>query len=267
MGDLIVGAGDGNHGVQLAAFNLPNDVRATRSRGTKRVMLENVQQAKFQRILVPIASRVLAPNHRADLSFDAFFTHILMHELMHGLGPHNIKVAGKATSVSQALKDLDSTIEEAKADISGLFALRYLMDRADALGLGSLLAHDEAARRRLYTTYLASIFRTLRFGLAESHARGTALQLNWLLDQGAVVVNSDGTFSVDLARVAPAVDGLTRELLTIEGKGDYAGAKALIGRMAVVRPPVRRALDGLKGIPVDLEPEFVTANEVCPSVR
>lgn len=262
VGNLIVGAGDGNHGVQLAAFNLPNDVRITRTRGTKRVMLENMQQAKFGRVLVPIAARVLAPSDRVDVAFDAFFTHILVHELMHGLGPHNIKVAGQETTVALTLKDLRSTIEEAKADVSALFALRYLMDRAEALGLGSVLPHDEAAYRRLYTTYLASMFRSMRFGLNESHARGTAMQLNWLLDEGGCVISKDGTFSVDFARVAPAVESLTRALLTIEAQGDYAGAKALIERLSVVRAPVRRALDGLKGIPVDLEPEFVTADEV-----
>jgi len=125
----IFAAGDGNRGVQTAAFTLPNDERITKQKGAKRVMLKNVQQAKFTMALVPIAKRVLATEDQKNVSFDAFFTHILMHELMHGLGPHSISVQGRATTVRQELKDTYSAIEEAKADISGLFALQYLIDK------------------------------------------------------------------------------------------------------------------------------------------
>ena len=125
----IFAAGDGNRGVQTAAFNLPNDERVTREKGAKRVMLKNVQDAKFAKMLVPISKVVLAPADQDDVSFEAFFTHILMHELMHGLGPHNISVGGRATTVRQEMKEASSFLEEAKADISGLFALQYLIDK------------------------------------------------------------------------------------------------------------------------------------------
>ena len=127
--NVVFSAGDGNRGVQTAAFNLPNDERVVKEKGTKRVMLKNMQDAKFSRVLVPISKVALAAADQKNVAFDAFFTHILMHELMHGLGPHNISVGGRATTVRQELKELYSTVEEAKADISGLWALRQLADQ------------------------------------------------------------------------------------------------------------------------------------------
>jgi len=127
--NVVFSAGDGNRGVQTAAFNLPNDERVVKEKGTKRVMLKNMQDAKFNRVLVPISKVALAAADQKNVAFDAFFTHILMHELMHGLGPHNISVGGRSTTVRQEMKELYSAIEEAKADISGLWALRQLADR------------------------------------------------------------------------------------------------------------------------------------------
>src|SRR5438874_10168316 len=125
----IFAAGDGNRGVQTAAFNLPNDERVVREKGAKRVMLKNVQDAKFAKTLAPISEIVLAPADQKDLSFDAFFTHIVVHELMHGLGPHNITVGGRQTTVRQEMKEQSSFLEEAKADISALFAIQYMVDK------------------------------------------------------------------------------------------------------------------------------------------
>jgi hypothetical protein len=248
--NLVFASGDGNHGVQTAAFNLPNDERVVAAKGSKRVLLRNVQQAKFDRVLVPIAKRVLAPADRPLVKFDPFFTHILMHELMHGLGPQTIRVNGRETTVRQELKELNGVLEEAKADISGLWALQYLMDH------GGL---DRADEHALYTTFLASTFRTLRFGLTEAHAKGMALQFNWLRDAGAVTVSDQGTFAVNFERVADAVTSLTREIMTIQATGDYGRAKALLDRMVVIRPEVARAIEQLKDIPVDIEPRFVAA--------
>ena len=185
--NTVFSAGDGNRGVQTAAFNLPNDERVVREKGTKRVMLKNNQQAKFDKVLVPIAQVALAPGDRGNVAFDAFFTHILMHELVHGLGPHSITVAGRATTVRQELKETYSAIEEAKADIAGLFALQFLVDKGQ-------IAKD--FERTMYTTFLASAFRSIRFGITEAHGRGQAVQLNYLLDKGAFTVNADGTFAV-----------------------------------------------------------------------
>jgi len=255
--NVVFAAGDGNRGVQTAAYNLPNDERVVQEKGSKRVMLKNVQQAKFDKVLLPIARVALPLSERKDVSFDAFFTAVLMHELMHGLGPHNITVGGRATTVRQELKETYSTIEEAKADISGLWALQYLVDKG-ALG--------KELQRTMYTTFLASAFRSIRFGLTEAHGRGIALQLNTLLDAGGFEANPDGTFVVVPAKIKDAVAALARELMMLESHGDYAAAKDLIAKRAVVRPDVQRVLDRLQAVPVDIEPQFVTADALSGRV-
>jgi len=249
----IFAAGDGNRAVQTAAFNLPNDERVIREKGSKRVMLKNVQDAKFEKTLLPISKVVLPSADRADLSFDAFFTHIVVHELMHGLGPHNITVGGRQTTVRQELKDMFSFLEEAKADISGLFAIQHMINK------GVL---PKTLERPLYTTYLASAFRSIRFGVNEAHGKGIAVQLNSLLDANAFVIRPDGTFAVNSAAIKEGVAALTRDILTIEAEGDYAKAKALGDRLGVVRPSVQKALDKLIDVPVDIEPRFTTAEQL-----
>jgi hypothetical protein len=251
--NVVFSAGDGNHDVQTAAFNLPNDERIVAEMGSKRVMLKNTQQAKFDRTLVPISKVALAAPDQAQVDFDAFFTHILMHEVMHGLGPTNTGRQGAGGGVRPALKELYGTIEEAKADITGLWALQQLMDKG---------VIDRAGERRMVTTFLASAFRTLRFGTDDAHARGMALQVNWLLDAHAFSVNADGAFSVDPRRARKAVEALSRELLTLQATGDYAGAKSLLERMVVLRPEVQSVLGRLEGVPVDIRPRFVTADEL-----
>jgi hypothetical protein len=249
----IFAAGDGNRGVQTAAFNLPNDERVTREKGAKRVMLKNVQDAKFAKTLVPISKIVLPAADQKDVAFDAFFTQIVVHELMHGLGPHSITVNGRQTTVRQEMKEQSSFLEEAKADISGLFAVQYMVDK------GVL---PRTIEQTLYTTYLASAFRSIRFGVNEAHGKGVAVQLNYLLDQGGFVANADGTFDVNRSRVKEGIIGLTRDIMTIQGHGDYAGAKALGERLGTVRPVVQKALDRLAAIPVDIEPRFTTAAQL-----
>jgi hypothetical protein len=246
--NVVFTAGDANRGVQTAAFNLPNDERVVKEKGSKRVMLKNVQQAKFRMVLEPIGKVALPAAQQKNVSFDAFFTHILMHELMHGLGPHNITVGGRQTTVRQELKDTYSAIEEAKADVSGLWALKQLADRGKI---------DQEIARTMYTTFLASSFRSIRFGVNEAHGRGIAIQLNYFLDQGAFVAQPDGTFSVDESKIAAAVTSLTRDIMTLQAEGSYDKAKALIETLGVVRPEVQKVLDKLSSVPVDIEPRFV----------
>src|SRR5262249_21917015 len=161
---------------------------------------KNVQEAKFRSVLLPIARRILTPEARVDANFDSFFTHIVAHELMHGLGPHQIRVNGRDTTVRNELKDVYSAIEEAKADITGLFALQYMMDHASQMKLGDVLPHDAAAERQLYTTYMASMFRALRFGLSDAHGKGMAIQFNYLQDRGAFKQRSDGMYAIDFEK-------------------------------------------------------------------
>jgi hypothetical protein len=256
----VFSAGERAHGVQTAAYNLPNDDKVVQQKGSKRVMLKNIQEAKFKSILVPISKVVLKPAAQKDLGFELFFTHIVAHELTHGLGPHQITIGGRETNPRLELKDVYSAIEEAKADVTGLFALQYLMTQADKGAIQTPLPHGPDAERQLYTTYLASSFRTLRFGLQDSHAKGMAIQFNYFLDKGAFVANSDGTFSVDMSKIKDAVTSLDHDFLTLEATGDYAGAKKLLSTMMVIRPEVQKALDRLKTVPTDIEPLFVTAD-------
>ena len=250
----ILSSGDGNHGVQTAAFNLPNDERVILKKGSKKVMLKNVQHAKFDSTLTPISRVVLPAAAQPNFSFDWFFTHILAHEISHGIGPHET-VVGKKTSVRLALKDLYSSIEEAKADSTGLFMLQLFFDKG-------ILEGGEANERKLYDTFLASSFRTLRFGIHEAHGRGMAVQFNFLADHGAFVERPDGTFEVNYTKVKGAVRDLTHLLLTIEAQGDYAAARNLLDRLGVLRPSMTAALEKLKDIPVDIRPIFVTADEL-----
>src|SRR2546425_1552481 len=251
--DNVFCSGDGNRGVQTAAFNLPNDEKVVKEKGSKRVMLKNVQETKFNKVLAPISKIVMDPSQQSQISFDAFFTHILCHELMHGLGPHNIKVDGRDTNVRKELKELYSAIEEAKADITGLWALQYLIDKG---------AIDRAMERDLYTTYLASSFRSVRFGITEAHGKGQAMQFNYLLEKGGLKMDqAAGTFSVDASQIKDAVRKLATEILTIEAEGSYDKAKSLLDKYALIRPEMQRALDKLADVPVDIEPNFALANK------
>src|SRR4029077_13164031 len=198
----IFAAGDANRGVQTAAYNLPNDERVVQEKGAKRVMLKNVQDAKFAKTLVPISKVALTPADQKDVAFDAFFMQIVVHELMHGLGPSNITVNGRKTTVRQEIKEAYSYLEEAKADISSLFAIQHMIDK------GVL---PKSLEKPLYTTYLASAFRSIRFGVSEAHGRGVAVQFNYLLDAGGFVAHPDGTFGIDLAKVKTGVAGLTHD--------------------------------------------------------
>jgi hypothetical protein len=246
--DEVMVGGESRAGVQTAAFNLPNDEKVTAEKGSKRVMLKNVQEAKFAKILTPIAAMVLDPAQKGSIAFEPFFTHILAHELMHGLGPHSITVDGKKTTVRQAMRELSSAFEEAKADISGLWALQYLVDK------GQL---DRATEQQMYITYLAGVFRSVRFGIKEAHGRGMAFQFNYLEDAGAFVHdNTTGTFRVDMEKVKPAVRELTALIMTVQAQGDYARAKELLEKYAVIREPMAKALKKLEAIPVDIAPQF-----------
>ncbi|MFI5251032.1 MAG: hypothetical protein ACHQQQ_01260 [Bacteroidota bacterium] len=252
--DEVMIGGEARAGVQTAAYNLPNDERITKEKGSKKVMLKNVQEAKFNKVLVPIAGLVLDPSGKDKLSFELFFTHILTHEMMHGLGPHSITVKGKQTTVRQSMKELSSALEEAKADISGLFMLQYLMDKGII----------ENSSDKLYATYLASIFRSVRFGIKEAHGKGTALQFNYLEDEGAIAFNKEkGTFSVT-DKMKEAVKKLTGEIMTIQATGNYDNAKKLLDTYGVLRPEVKNALDKLGDIPVDIEPIFPLASQLKP---
>ena len=245
-------AGDARHSVQTAAFNLPNDEVVREKKGSKKVLLKNVMDAKFRQSGRPIALRVLDPSLVNDLSFDAYFNHTLFHELSHGLGPGFVTLAGgERVEARKPLKELFSTIEECKADVLGVWNLEYAQSH------NLLTSFNE---RQLFATYAGLMFRTLRFGTGDAHGRGMAVQWNWLRERGAIV--PAGTkFTVDFAKMRDGVKALATELLTIEATGDYNRAAALLAKYGHATPEMDTVNRGLADIPIDFTPVFPAAGE------
>ncbi|KAL1348532.1 hypothetical protein AAHE18_07G085800 [Arachis hypogaea] len=237
-------------GPQIVAFNLPNDERIVKERGTSMVMLKNVQEAKFERILMPIAELCVAKEQQELVDFESFFTHTICHECVHGIGPHTITLPnGQKSTVRLELQEFYSAIEEAKADIVGLWALRFLISKA-------LLS--ESLVKTMYVSFLAGCFRSVRFGLEEAHGKGQALQFNWIHEKGGFVVHSDETVSVEFSKIENAVESLSREILTIQAKGDKQAAASLLDKYGVITEPLKVALKNLETVevPVDIVPNF-----------
>ncbi|MCB0416373.1 MAG: hypothetical protein KDD39_01905 [Bdellovibrionales bacterium] len=253
--DIVFSAGDARRGVMSIAFNLPNDEKVITEAGSKKVMMKNLNEAKFSKILLPLAEAALAKEQKDDVDFDAFFTHVLMHELVHGIGPHEIEVDGRKTTVRHELKNLYSAIEEAKADVGGLWALQYLVTKGVV---------DKDMQKHMYRTNLASAFRSVRFGVDSAHGRGVALQFNYYVSQGAISYNRETQkFSVDESKIQDAVKSLLNKLLLIEAKGDYAGAQKLLEAHTTLSAEMKSVLERAEneGIPVDLEPIYPLAGE------
>ncbi|MEO6259970.1 MAG: peptidase [Thermoanaerobaculia bacterium] len=248
----IYTAGDARNGVQTAAFNLPNDEVVREKKGSKKVLLKNVMDAKFRQSGKPIALRVLDPSQTGLVSFDAFFNHVLFHELSHGLGPGFLtQPDGTRVEVRKPLKELYSTVEECKADVLGVWNILYAQNHK------LLTSFDE---KQLLATYAGLMFRSTRFGVGEAHGRGTAIQWNWLREHGAINPAGD-RYTVDFARMRIAVRDLATELLTIEATGDYARAKALLERYGKESAEMKSVNARLADIPVDITPVYTAAGE------
>lgn len=245
--DEILTGGDARCGIQTSAFNLPNDERVRNAKGSKKVLLKNVMRAKFERCLIPIVDSVLSEAGARRVSFDAYFHHVLMHEVSHSLGPGNITVNGRETTVSRALQSQYAPIEECKADILGLLTVQRLVDRC----LLPVSITDD-----LYESVLAGLFRSLRFGPESAHGIGVAIQLNFYLSNRAIRVERNGRFTVDENRMRRAALDLAQKILLIQAHGDTAGAKALIDAYAGTPAPAVQILDGLEAIPIDIRPTF-----------
>ncbi|KAM6571201.1 hypothetical protein CsatA_015281 [Cannabis sativa] len=252
---LLYNAGDVK-GPQTVAFNLPNDERIVKDRGTSMVMLKNISEAKFKHILVPIADACLVEEQQELVDFDSFFTHTICHECCHGIGPHTIILPnGKQSTVRLELQEVHSALEEAKADIVGLWALRFLIDQ-DLL--------PKSLLESMYVSFLAGCFRSVRFGLEEAHGKGQALQFNWMYEKGAFVLHPDERFFVDFSKAEGAVESLSREILTIQAKGDKEAAKLLLQKYSELTEPLQIALQKLENVqvPVDIVPTFPIANKI-----
>jgi hypothetical protein len=252
VSDLVFAAGDANKGVQTVAFNLPNDERVRETKGSKKVLLRNVMRAKYETILVPIARRVLSGGDAERVSFDAFFNEVLHHELAHGLGPGRIVVDGRETEVRKELKELFSTLEEAKADVMGLYDIFALIAEGEM---------PEALADSLEPTYVAGLFRSARFGVREAHGQGVVAQFNYLLGKGALSVDAGGRFATVPELFPGALSDLLHEMLMIQARGDYAGTKSFLDTWGKPGPELLAAIDRLADVPVDIRPVFVQAKE------
>jgi hypothetical protein len=249
----IYTAGDARRGVQTAAFNLPNDEKVREAKGSKKVLLKNVMDAKFRQSGRPIAERSLVAGELPNVSFDAFFNHTLFHELSHGIGPGLITGPdGKRVDSRLLLKEIYSTIEECKADVAGIWSLLLALDRKWLSGI---------TEAQIFSTNTGLMFRGMRFGIDEAHGQGTAIQWNWFREKGAIAPAADGRFSTDLARSREAVRSLANELLMIEATGDYARGKALLEKYGRSSPEIDAAIAKLSDIPVDITPVFIAAGE------
>jgi hypothetical protein len=240
--DVIYYAGDCNAGSKTIAINLPNDEQVQLAKGTRRLQLKNAMRAKFDAIMVPIAAELIAPEQRRHVTFDAFFANTMFHEVAHGLGIKNT-VNGRGT-VRDALKELGSGIEEGKADVLGLYMVTRLHEQGELAG----------TLEDYYVTFLAGIFRSVRFGAASAHGQANMLRFNFFADRGAFTRDASGHFRVDMAAMRRAVDELSGVLLKLQGDGDYAGVQKLTSELGVIRPQLQSDLDRLssRAIPVDV---------------
>ena len=242
--DAIYYAGQANAGSKTIAINLPNDEQVQLQKGTRRLQLKNAIRAKFDAILLPIAGELLAADQLPLVTFDAFFDNVMFHEVAHGLGIKGT-VNGRGT-VREALKERAGALEEGKADILGLYMIQSLSRQGD-LGAGHQLQAN-------YVSFLASLFRSVRFGASSAHGRANVAAFNFLAEQGAFARAADGRYRVDVAKMEAGMTALARAILTLQGNGDYDGVVAFETRYGKIGPQLQADLDRLsaKGIPVDI---------------
>ncbi|MGH9322510.1 MAG: dipeptidyl-peptidase 3 family protein [Vicinamibacteria bacterium] len=242
--DVIYYSGDGNAGAKAIAVNLPNDEEVQLRKGTRRLQLKNAMRAKFDEILTPIAGMLIAEDQREGVQFDPFFENVMFHEVAHGLGIKNT-ITGEGT-VRAALKEQASALEEAKADVLGLFMVLELSKRGEIEG---------ADMTDNYVTFLASIFRSVRFGSADAHGRANLMQLSYLEEKGAFAYDpSTKTYRVVVETMEPALSDLASTILKLQGDGDYEGLVRFNQKYQVVSPRLQESLDRVseRGVPVDV---------------
>jgi hypothetical protein len=248
VADQVHGGGDNVPGVQTVAFNLPNDERVREAKGAKKVILRNVLGAKYERILKPMASLVLVENQAGNVTQRHMFLETLFHELSHSLGPGSITVGGRKTTVDQELKEIAGGFEEAKADVMGAYNVFYMMDKG---------VIPSAERSQMRATYVAGLFRAMRFGIGEAHGKGAAMQYRYLRDKGAIVWDAQAKrFRIDEAKIDGAIRSLVGDIVRLQGDGDYAGTKAFLDKWGVSDPEASQVIDSMSHIPVDIRPIY-----------
>jgi hypothetical protein len=248
VADQVHGGGDNVPGVQTVAFNLPNDERVREAKGAKKVILANVLGAKYERILKPMASLVLVPDQAGLVNQKYMTLETVFHELSHSLGPGSITVGGRKTTVDKELKELNSGIEEAKADAMGVWNIVYMMGKREI---------PAAEKPQLYATYLAGLFRAMRFGIDEAHGQGAAAQYSYLKEKGGFAWDDKARrFRVNDAKMEAAVRELVGEFVRLQATGDYAGTQAFYAKYARLDPQAQAVIASMSAIPVDIQPVY-----------
>ncbi|TMP33374.1 dipeptidyl-peptidase 3 family protein [Pseudoalteromonas rubra] len=241
--DVIYYAGHSNAGSKTIAINLPNDEEVQLQKGTRRLQLKNAMQAKFDKILVPIADQLIVPEQRKHITFDAFFANTMFHEVAHGLGIKNT-ITGKGT-VRQSLQEHASALEEGKADILGLYMVEQLLKKGEI---------SEGTLEDYYVTFMAGIFRSVRFGASSAHGKANMIRFNFFKQEGAFSKNADGLYLVDMAKMGAAMEKLSNLILTLQGDGDYQKVDQLLATHGDIKAELQADLDKLAAanIPVDV---------------
>lgn len=249
--DVIYYAGHSNAGSKTIAINLPNDEEVQLQKGTRRLQLKNAMRAKFDHIMLPIAEQLIVAQQRQHLTFDAFFGNTMFHEVAHGLGIKNL-LNGEGT-VRQALKEHSSALEEGKADILGLYMVRQLLDK-DVITEGMLEDY--------YVTFMAGIFRSIRFGASSAHGKANMVRFNFFKQEGAFKRNEEGLYLVDIEKMGKAIDALSNKILVLQGDGDYAGVSDLVNSMGLIKPDLAADLQKLADAQIPVDITFKQGKEV-----
>jgi hypothetical protein len=250
--DAPLRAGDLRHGYQAVADNLPNDPRIHQQKGTKKIFFKNFMDARVNEVILPLAARVMDPAQAKQASADGYLASTLMHEICHGLGPAFARVNGKQMDIREAIGGLFGGLEEAKADVVGMHSLKWLVDK-------NVL--PKARLEEFYASYVAGIFRTVRFGTGEAHGRAEMMEFNYLSEQGAIA-NMSGRYRVDYAKMPAALAALAKELLEQEATGNRSRAEAWFAKYDRMPPALTNVLAAAKDVPIDVDPIFSFAEPV-----
>jgi len=244
-------SGDLTHGYQAIADNLPNDPRVHEQKGSKKLFFKNFMDARVTYVVLPVAQHVMLPSQAAKASSEGYLSATIMHEMAHGLGPAFARTSAGKVSIRESIGPIYSGLEEAKADVVGMFGLKWLID------------HDVLPKNKLeeyYASYVAGIFRTVRFGVAEAHGQAEMMEFNYLSERGAIIRESAGRYAIDYGRMPGAINDLTKELLEIEATGDRARAESWFKKYGTMPAELQVSLKLAASVPVDIDPVFSFKN-------
>jgi hypothetical protein len=240
-------AGDLNHGYEAVADNLPNDPRVHEQKGSKKLFFKNFMDARVNYVVLPVVRKLMEPEQAAKVSGEGYLQFTIMHEISHGLGPAFARTAAGKVDIRAAIGPAFSGLEEAKADVTGMFALKWLVD------------HDALPKEKLqeyYASYVGGILRTVRFGTAEAHGQAEMMEFNYLSEQGAISRNSNGRYAIDFEKIPAVLAALAKELLEIEATGDRSRAENWFKKYNAMPEELKVSLQAASDVPVDIDPVF-----------